>query len=222
MLIGGRKRISLFWARFARSLSFVDVANKIWEKRKQSFLSFFNNKCRSCLIDYGTSVTRQNTEGGGSAISTMLGFIKTTLKMALGRRSPSEAPKDGKMKKTDCRHQLAAQNVSRRNAGHPSPAEQLQSRNSPPPQSLSETVEGKCAECKKEKHDRRIYRWKLLGGLCLPYLLASLDLTIVATAVPFIASDFSMLQPLLSIYLPIIIIERQHPNSPICRQIQPT
>lgn len=48
----------------------------------------------------------------------------------------------------------------------------------------------KCEICRREKHDARIYRWKLIVGLLAPYLLASLDLTIVATALPFIASHF--------------------------------
>lgn len=51
---------------------------------------------------------------------------------------------------------------------------------------------GPCELCKKEKHDARIYRWKLIAGLLLPYFLASVDLTIVAAALPFIASHFSM------------------------------
>lgn len=37
----------------------------------------------------------------------------------------------------------------------------------------------------------RIYRWKLIGGLLVPFFLASVDLTIVAAALPFIASHFS-------------------------------
>lgn len=47
-------------------------------------------------------------------------------------------------------------------------------------------------EAEAEKRRMRIYRWKLIGSLFLPYLLASIDLTIVATAVPFIASHFGM------------------------------
>lgn len=49
----------------------------------------------------------------------------------------------------------------------------------------------KCQVCKKQKHDTRVYRWKLIAGLCLPFILATLDLTIVATALPSIASHFS-------------------------------
>jgi hypothetical protein len=48
-----------------------------------------------------------------------------------------------------------------------------------------------CTICKQEKHEATVYRWKLIGGLLLPYTLASLDLTIVASSLPFIASYFS-------------------------------
>ena len=58
---------------------------------------------------------------------------------------------------------------------------------------------GKCQVCRAEKRASRIYRWKLICGLILPDLLSSLDLTIVATATPFIASHFSTSPPFLSI-----------------------
>lgn len=60
------------------------------------------------------------------------------------------------------------------------------------PQDLPKSDE-KCQVCKKQKHDARVYRWKLIAGLCLPFILATLDLTIVATALPSIASHFSEL-----------------------------
>ncbi|KAL3479584.1 major facilitator superfamily domain-containing protein [Aspergillus californicus] len=51
-------------------------------------------------------------------------------------------------------------------------------------------------EDQAEKRRRRVYRWKLMGCLFLPYMLATIDLTIVATAVPFIASHFDELDEL--------------------------
>ncbi|KAL3461957.1 major facilitator superfamily domain-containing protein [Aspergillus heterothallicus] len=51
-------------------------------------------------------------------------------------------------------------------------------------------------ESEAEKRRRRIYRWKLISSLFLPYMLATIDLTIVATAVPFIASHFNELDEL--------------------------
>jgi hypothetical protein len=49
---------------------------------------------------------------------------------------------------------------------------------------------GPCVICKEEKRAARIYRWKLIGGLFFPFSVQALDTTIVAGALPFIASDF--------------------------------
>ena len=43
---------------------------------------------------------------------------------------------------------------------------------------------------KQEKRAARVYRWKLIGGLFFPFTIQALDTTIVAGALPFIASDF--------------------------------
>lgn len=50
--------------------------------------------------------------------------------------------------------------------------------------------DSKCHLCQQQCRHDRIYRWKLICGLTLPYILSTLDLTIVATAVPSIASHF--------------------------------
>lgn len=42
-----------------------------------------------------------------------------------------------------------------------------------------------------EKKRRNVYRWKIILGLFSPYCLQALDTTIVASALPFIAEDFS-------------------------------
>jgi MFS family permease len=47
-----------------------------------------------------------------------------------------------------------------------------------------------CPQCIKEKSVARKYRWKLLSCLLPAFFLSSLDLTIVATALPEIASHF--------------------------------
>ncbi|KAH8678109.1 major facilitator superfamily domain-containing protein [Xylariales sp. PMI_506] len=49
----------------------------------------------------------------------------------------------------------------------------------------------KCIECQAEKRALRSYRVKIIGGLILPFVLQSLDVTIVASALPWIASDFN-------------------------------
>ncbi|KAL7932083.1 major facilitator superfamily domain-containing protein [Trichoderma chlorosporum] len=54
---------------------------------------------------------------------------------------------------------------------------------------LSQTNQA-CTCAKKPERNNKKYRIKLIAGLVLPYFLASLDLTVVATALPFIASHF--------------------------------
>ena len=44
---------------------------------------------------------------------------------------------------------------------------------------------------KEEERAARRYRWKLIAGLTLPFSVQALDATIIAGALPFIASDFS-------------------------------
>ncbi|KUI54463.1 hypothetical protein VP1G_01841 [Cytospora mali] len=51
-------------------------------------------------------------------------------------------------------------------------------------------------EAKAEKHHRRVYRWKVVLGLFAPFLLQSLDTTIIASALPFIAKDFNQISQL--------------------------
>lgn len=43
-----------------------------------------------------------------------------------------------------------------------------------------------------ETKRRRIYRWKIVLGLAAPFALQALDTTIIASALPFIATDFRM------------------------------
>jgi hypothetical protein len=49
-----------------------------------------------------------------------------------------------------------------------------------------------CEICRYEKKALRKYRWKIIAGLCLPFLIQALDSTIIAGALPYIASDFRM------------------------------
>ncbi|KAI1388302.1 MFS general substrate transporter [Hypoxylon trugodes] len=50
--------------------------------------------------------------------------------------------------------------------------------------------EGICPQCKAEKRAATKYRWKLAACLILPYSLQALDVTIISTALPWIAADF--------------------------------
>ncbi|KAI3395628.1 hypothetical protein diail_1066 [Diaporthe ilicicola] len=47
-----------------------------------------------------------------------------------------------------------------------------------------------------EQRRRRAYRWKVVIGLFAPFTLQSLDTTIIASALPFIADDFNQLSQL--------------------------
>ncbi|THV46177.1 hypothetical protein BGAL_0409g00080 [Botrytis galanthina] len=53
-----------------------------------------------------------------------------------------------------------------------------------------------CNLCIQEKKASRRYRWRLTAGLMLPYMVQALDITIIAGALPFIASDFNQLSQL--------------------------
>jgi hypothetical protein len=47
-----------------------------------------------------------------------------------------------------------------------------------------------CPECIAEKKRAKIYRWKVLVSLVMANIMAAMDLTIIATALPTIASHF--------------------------------
>jgi hypothetical protein len=47
-----------------------------------------------------------------------------------------------------------------------------------------------CPQCKADKKQAKIYRWKVIISLLIPNVMASMDLTIIATALPTIASHF--------------------------------
>lgn len=53
----------------------------------------------------------------------------------------------------------------------------------------------RCEVCAAEKSAARKYRYKLLLLLLPGFFTSSLDLTVVATAMPFIASHFGTLPP---------------------------
>lgn len=48
-----------------------------------------------------------------------------------------------------------------------------------------------CPECIAEKKRGKKYRWKLILSLLIPNMMASMDMTITASALPIIASHFS-------------------------------
>jgi hypothetical protein len=56
------------------------------------------------------------------------------------------------------------------------------------------------AQQEEERRRRNIRQWKLMIGLALPNFLASVDVTIVAPAIPLISSHFGMLHYLQHSY----------------------
>lgn len=54
----------------------------------------------------------------------------------------------------------------------------------------SEPQPDPCAACASERRSKLKYRWKVIFGLFLPFTLSALDYTIIASALPWIASDF--------------------------------
>jgi hypothetical protein len=52
------------------------------------------------------------------------------------------------------------------------------------------TSKEQCQTCRKEQLAARLYRIKLIVGLFFPFALQALDVTIIASALPWIASDF--------------------------------
>ncbi|TLS25964.1 hypothetical protein PpBr36_07455 [Pyricularia pennisetigena] len=69
-------------------------------------------------------------------------------------------------------------------------AKSVESERHSTPQS-SQTKDSKCEACIEEKRAARKYRLKLVLGLIFPFALQALDVTIVASALPWIAKDFS-------------------------------
>jgi hypothetical protein len=116
----------------------------------------------------------------------------------------SNSPQGQQLQKTKplCRHQLRDQEAAAKNApaAEPAPLQKPDLAISPAaepkttavPQTEPVVARQPCAICKQQKHNARVYRWKLVLGLAMPFWLTSLDLTVVATALPFIASHFGM------------------------------
>lgn len=55
---------------------------------------------------------------------------------------------------------------------------------------VEQRASDQCPECIAMKKRARAYRWKLIVSLVIPNIMASMDLTIIATALPTIASHF--------------------------------
>ena len=65
-------------------------------------------------------------------------------------------------------------------------------RRATPTKNLDHSIDpAEAARQKEEARKRNIRQWKLMIGLALPNFLASVDVTIVAPAIPLISSHFS-------------------------------
>ncbi|KAI0142402.1 MFS general substrate transporter [Hypoxylon sp. NC0597] len=91
----------------------------------------------------------------------------------------SKKNKEGEKPKTSCIHER----------------EHLQQETTVP--SVGDTSKTEvCPQCKAEASAATKYRWKLVLCLILPYALQALDVTIVASALPWIALDFGEMSQL--------------------------
>ncbi|PGH06906.1 hypothetical protein GX51_02151 [Blastomyces parvus] len=127
-------------------------------------------------------------------------FIKKQIR---ARRRPEERADRAEKQKRPCRHQRRNQTQETEldpgsfdesgNQHDPASANLL---SAPNPAQEQVPSNGPCEKCKQEKRNARVYRSKLIAGLVFPYFLASVDLTIVASAMPFIASHFNKLDQL--------------------------
>ncbi|KAL2864021.1 putative MFS multidrug transporter [Aspergillus lucknowensis] len=107
-------------------------------------------------------------------------YMYKKIKASRAAKAQADIPLDNQL--PNPYERISLQDASALLASDPGPAAQEKTASSP--------------EIAAEKRRRRVYRWKLIGSLFLPYMLATIDLTIVATAVPFIASHFNELDEL--------------------------
>lgn len=95
--------------------------------------------------------------------------------------SPSQAP--------SCSHQRGTSDVS------DIPLTELHTRREKDiPRTIDKSFvsdgDDACEVCRYQKKALTKYRWKVIIGLSCPFLVQALDSTIIAGALPYIASDF--------------------------------
>ncbi|KAL5350340.1 hypothetical protein ACLOAV_003907 [Pseudogymnoascus australis] len=117
----------------------------------------------------------------------------TDLSKACQPKKPTKEKLTKSGKKHDCIHRRAASQISES-------AMELTAYPGGPAEIHEKTdmddTPSPCAECQEAKRAARIYRWRIISGLFVPFLVQSLDVTIIAGALPFIASDFNELAQL--------------------------
>jgi hypothetical protein len=113
-------------------------------------------------------------------------------------KETSNEPKQPKQKRL-CIHQRTSDNASdvvqELSSFHRDPSDNQDSHEKVPTSHIDgppiSGVRIPCDICKQDKKAKRVYRQKLILGLFLPFIIQGLDTTIIAGALPFIASDFS-------------------------------
>ncbi|RDL38545.1 uncharacterized protein BP5553_02885 [Venustampulla echinocandica] len=109
-----------------------------------------------------------------------------------GERTEGIELKSHKTKNKSCPHRQQAPLLS----GSDPPGQQTEgpthaSQGSPSELRTTPSPGDECQICRQDRLDARRYRFKLIIGLFLPFALQALDLTIIASALPWIASDFN-------------------------------
>jgi len=75
--------------------------------------------------------------------------------------------------------------------------------------------EPRTPEEKAAKSRQRKYRYKIIFGLMMPFTLQALDTTIIASALPYIAGDFSQSRPFLpTVSIPLLANPYPHSFAP--------
>jgi hypothetical protein len=156
--------------------------NKEAELNKYNYLAFvvFSNNITnqisiSCLIPISLDFQQ-------SLLVTMAFLLYKHIRKRLHERSEAKTAEEGHLMPN-----LSPENKRHNRLDSVEGVEENQT-SAPPTRVLTES---EVAQMKKEKHERRVYRWKMIIGLILPNFLAAVDVTIVAPAVPIISSHFS-------------------------------
>jgi hypothetical protein len=133
-------------------------------------------------------------------------FLYDYLRQKWGKKGETTAAHKEAKQRNSCEHRLQTDQTSstppalstsaviqqndENDIGDDSPLQQIvEKRQITDPISYDPSIP--CRVCEEEKKAARRYRWKLIAGLALPFAVQGLDSTIIAGALPFIASDFS-------------------------------
>ena len=95
-----------------------------------------------------------------------------------------------------CQHQLEALRDANESNQAPVQCSTPTSPETEPQAATQDAHPSKCPTCLHERRLARTYRWKLILGLIFPFALQALDVTVIASALPWIAVDFDSVSEL--------------------------